>query len=299
MWALPTRWQVARAHLALASGNVPEAQKILGELDQRNGKAPLVIELGAWMELLLGNLERSQELALEIVHENPLPNIRLMLEGGELERAWQHVSSLEGDPRHAAARTMWCGYAHRFELPGVPKRCNELPPGFVRMIWAASPSGVADRAAMTPHELSLLRRQREINMGECTPDYETGTMLTHAAAPFELYGAELEITSALCGGASDSDLKYARRLSQALVAIAPQDPWAILIQAQVDEALGADHLARAKRLAVADRWRGADGDLPLVARLRRRVGAMTITPPEPAPPPPAEEPVAAQDPPEP
>ncbi len=284
-WALPVRWQAARVHLAVARGDLASAQERLESLRRDHGSTPLTKELDSWLNLHLGNVEASQDLALELLPENPGPNVRLMMEAGELERAWQHISALEGDPRHARLRQAWCGYAHRFELPLVPQRCSDLPPGFVRMLWAQSAAGARDRLTMTPHEQTVLRRQQDLNLGNCALAFEAGPTLTHAAAPFELYGAQQEITAALCDADRQrADLKYARGLAQTVIGISPQDPWSLLLQAAVDEAMGQQAMARAKRLAVAARWRAADGDLPLVARLRRRVGAITMTPPPPAAP---------------
>jgi hypothetical protein len=77
------------------------------------------------------------------------------------------------------------------------------------------------------------------------------------------------------------DLQTARHLADQLVAVDPNDPWSVLLQAQVDDALGAAALARSKRQLVAERWRNADSNLPLVQRLRESVGETDEPRPEP------------------
>jgi hypothetical protein len=62
-------------------------------------------------------------------------------------------------------------------------------------------------------------------------------------------------------------------MSDLLVETYPNDPWVLLLQAQVDEMNGASAVAAAKHRKVANFWRDADGELPLVQKLRARVTA--------------------------
>ena len=83
------------------------------------------------------------------------------------------------------------------------------------------------------------------------------------------------LSAAMCvRDPTQSDFKRARVLAEDIVDEAPNDPWAILLQAGVDDAVGATELARGKRRQVAQRWRDADPELPLVARLRSLVGPL-------------------------
>lgn len=67
------------------------------------------------------------------------------------------------------------------------------------------------------------------------------------------------------------------------MAAAPGDPWALLVDAQVDDDASAIAVATEKRKLVVERWREAD-DLPLVRDVRSLVGEPVpeSDPPEPA-----------------
>jgi tRNA A-37 threonylcarbamoyl transferase component Bud32 len=274
-FTVPTRWQLARVHLELASGRTVEAKELLAALVEESEGAPIVLQTAAWLELHTGNLEKAESFAAQLMPDHPGPSIRLLLESGKLDEAWQRILDLNHVPERHELRTMWCGYAFRFELVEPPPRCLTLPPGLVRMLWRASPSEALDRANMTPLEQTIVRRQRELDLGDCQQDGRPGPVVSHASPPFETYLPQLELSAAMCASdPTQSDFKRARMLAENIVAAAPNDPWAILLQAGVDDAVGATELARAKRRQVAERWREADAGIPLVTRLRSLVGPL-------------------------
>ena len=271
LWVLPTSWALARVHLEVALGRVESAAEHLGALPAPVREEPAARRLAAWLALLTGDLERARALAHELALLDPIPRLRLLLEDGRLRAAWNLVRSTSGTVHHAAARTLWCGYAYRFELDAPPERCRDIPPGFVRALWGLAPAGGPDLRVMSPLESTLIRRQIDLDEGDCRPAYaQRLPLLTHVAAPFELLAAQIEIAAALCPHDPDrADLAHARRVADALVALAPKDPWSLLLQARVREALGEP--ARPIQVAVLDRWRRADPNLPLVRDLRRHL----------------------------
>jgi tRNA A-37 threonylcarbamoyl transferase component Bud32 len=272
---VPTRWQLARVHLELATGRTVEARELLAALVDESEGAPIVLETAAWLELHTGNLEKAEAFAAQLMPEHPGPSIRLLLESGKLAEAWQRILDLNDAPERHQLRTMWCGYAFRFELIEPPPRCLTLPPGLVRMLWRASRSEALDRANMTPLEQTIVRRQRELDLGDCQHEARPGPVVSHASPPFEAYLPQLELSAAICAtDPTQSDYKRARMLAENIVTAAPNDQWAILLQAQVDDAVGATELAKGKRRQVAERWRDADTELPLAARLRSLVGPL-------------------------
>jgi hypothetical protein len=271
-WPLPHRTLAAGIDLDIALGRVDEAMQRASELAEALPEIPLHVEHAAWIALERGETDRGRELADAMRPFDPTPVVRMELEAGRLDRAWQLVAAFEGDPRAEPLRAMWCGYAYRFEATTVPRRCTDLAPSLARALWAGPMADPSDLTPLDPLEQAIVKRQRALDGGECGEAVPTA-LLTHAPSPFELHLAELGISAALCGDdPTRSDLKRARQLATALAGVAPDDPWALLVQAQVDEALGSEQLARAKRLAVAERWRDADGWLPLVYRLREAVG---------------------------
>jgi hypothetical protein len=272
---VPTRWQLARVHLELASGRTVEARELLAALVDESEGAPIVLETASWLELHTGSLEKAESFAAQLMPDHPGPSIRLLLESGKLEEAWQRILALSHAPERHRLRTMWCGYAFRFELLEPPPRCLTLPPGLVRMLWRASRSEALDRANMTPLEQTIVRRQRELDVGDCHNEARSGPVVSHASPPFEAYLPQLELSAAMCPrDPAQSDFKRARELAQSIVDAAPNDPWAILLQAGVDDAVGATDLAKGKRRQVAERWVDADPELPLVARLQGLVGPL-------------------------
>jgi tRNA A-37 threonylcarbamoyl transferase component Bud32 len=274
-WPLPNRALAAGIDLDVALGRVDEAMQRASELADVVPEIPLHVDHAAWLALERGEIDRARELADAQRPFDPTPVIRMELEAGRLDRAWQLVAAFEGDPRSEPLRAMWCGYAYRFEATTVPRRCTDLAPSLARALWAGPMAEATDLAPLDPLERTILERQRALDGGECDDAVPTA-LLTHAPSPFELYVGELGISAALCSGDPQrSDLKRARQLATALAGVAPDDPWALLVQAQVDEALGSQQLARAKRLAVAERWHDADEWLPLVGRLREAVGGET------------------------
>ncbi len=272
MWGLPVRWQIARADLELALGRVTEASKRLRGLADEHAKAPIVRRKMAWLEAHTGHLERASAAARPLHGVDPTPDIRASLQDGRLEHAWRTIETFAGHPREAFWRSMWCGYALRFEMITLPPRCKDLPPGLARALWAGlDEEGMGHLSSL---EASILERQVEVSMGRCDSRDVRSAVLTHAPPPFETYLAELDVEAALCDAApSRADLGRARELSARLQALAPLDPWVLLAEARVHEARGSMQAAQANRATVLERWRDADAHLPLVARLREAHGA--------------------------
>ena len=70
----------------------------------------------------------------------------------------------------------------------------------------------------------------------------------------------------------------AREFASRLLSATPDDPWARVLAAEVAERSGDVPSANAHRVAAAQRWRDADSDLPLVARVRRELDAAPAGP---------------------
>lgn len=270
-WGMPTRWQVARLDLLVALGRLPEAREEADALVETQSDAPILLQRAAWLALTTGQLEHARDLARTLHPIDPGAAIRLQLEDGRLDRAWGMIADREGDPRYEALRTMWCGYAYRFQMTTVPQRCAELSPSLARVLWLGGQR--ADAAPTNPLVQAIVQRQREINHAECEVGREISTVLSHAPPPFELYLPQLEIEAALCTASpAHSDHKRAQELANALVNVAPHDPWVLLMHANVEEALGRGRIALNDRITVVERWRNADAHLPLVGRLRELIG---------------------------
>jgi hypothetical protein len=168
----------------------------------------------------------------------------------------------------------WCGYAWRFELDVPPQRCGAVGPGLVHNVWINVRTDNADQAAMSSLEKAIVTQQLASNRGECLGRGQSDSIISRTLPPFETYLRQLDVSLALCFSGQDTgpDLELARRLADELHAVAPGDPWALLIAAQVDEARMSTKAALDKRRKVVERWRRADDNLPLVRDLRVRVG---------------------------
>jgi hypothetical protein len=277
----PVRWDLARVDLNIALGRIDMARELIARLLDRHPDAPIVESRAAWLYTQLGENERAGLWAGQVEPHDPRPAIRLLLEDGRLDEAWNRVLQEEDSPYHAALVDAWCGYAFRFELPTPPPQCDALGPGLVRTLWGRATGRGTDGATMTPYERSIAAQQASLNLGECLDRVAQSPVLTHTAPPFETYLAQLQISAAVCAHApTNSDLPTARRLAEELSTVTPGDPWAILLQAQLDSAVGDEQMANSKRRLVAEGWGAADEDLPLVSKLRESLG---MGEPEPEP----------------
>lgn len=269
-WDLPTRREVAKIDLEVALGRPIRALERAETLALAHPHAPIVLRRTAWLALLTGQVEHARELARVLAPIDPHMTIRLELEDGRLERAWEMIASREGDPRHASLREMWCGYAFRFEATTIPRRCADLPSGLTHDLWRADPR--SEGRGLSPLEQAILQGQRDADHSSCEGRRETSTVVSHAPPPFELYLAQLEVRAALCDASpAHTDHKRAQEQANALVNVAPHDPWTLLMHANVEDALGRGRIALNDRITVAERWRTADAHLPLVGRLRELV----------------------------
>jgi hypothetical protein len=126
---------------------------------------------------------------------------------------------------------------------------------------------------MTALERAIVTQQGALNRGECLNRGINDSVIAQTLPPFETYLRQLDIAAALCFSGNDTgpDLDHARRLADELVAYASGDPWALLVDAQVDEQRMANTSAIAKRRRVVERWRDADDNLPLVRAVRELV----------------------------
>jgi len=270
IWRLPTRRESAGVDLELALGNLPRARELADELANRHPEAPLLLAQAGWLALFTGDLERARALAVVLAQDAPELAFRLDLESGRLEHARHQLDEFHADPAHARLLAMWCGYAYRFEIERVPEHCRTLEPGLLHVLWAAGTERESDRLNMNPVEETISRRQHERNIGDCRAPDPLLPIISHVAPPFETYLTQLEISSGLC--ADDMDLSAIRDLARRLTSATPADPWALLLTAQVDDALGDAQAAHERRLHAAKRWRNADAELPLVQRLRQKLG---------------------------
>ncbi len=271
---LQLRWQLARMELLLALGRTDEARALLEELLVEHSTAPAAMTRAAWFYGQIGERELSAEWAEAVSLLDPRPTIRMLLDDGRLREATKQIdayATLPGQhPHQQALVDMWCAYAYRFELEAPPIRCAAMGPGLAHNLWIGGRSDAADTNAMSSRERAIASQQAALNRGECMSRGENPSVLNHTAPPFETYLRQLDISAALCfsGGDAGPDLTLARRLAATLVELTPDDPWALLVEAQVDDAHGETEAALDKRQKVAERWRDADRELPLVARVR-------------------------------
>jgi tetratricopeptide (TPR) repeat protein len=290
---LAIRWQLARFDLRVARGQFDEARNVLDDLLTQHPDAPIVLARAAHFYALTGELERAAEWAVQVESYDPRPSVRLLLDAGRLQDAEALLDryALRSGPRPLQQQLldMWCAYAYRFEMVRAPRRCGSIGPGLAHNLWISAHNDVADYRAMSTLEREIIEQQLALNRNECFSRGHNESIVTHAFAPFETYLRQLDIYTALCAanGGDASALRLARALADDLVAAAPGDPWALLVDAQVDEDAGAIAVAMEKRKQVVERWREAD-DLPLVRDVRGLVGEPE---PEPDPPEPASVPI--------
>jgi tetratricopeptide (TPR) repeat protein len=276
--ALAMRWQIARLELRLALGRYDEVRNLLDDLLTEHPEAPILLSWAANFYTVSGELERADEWAHAVVEYDPRPALRLLLDRGELRDGGalidRYATSPGPHPLQQQLVDTWCGYAWRFELDVAPQRCGVVGPGLVHNLWISVRNDGADHAAMSLLERAIVNQQAALNRGECLGRGHSESIISRTLPPFETYLRQLDISMALCFSGQDTgpDLELARDLADELHSVAPGDPWALLIAAQVDEARMSSSAALAKRRTVVERWRRADNNLPLVRDLRTRVG---------------------------
>ena len=289
---LAIRWQLARFDLRVALGQFDEARNVLDDLLTNHSDAPIVLARAAHFYALTGELERATDLATRVERYDPRPSVRLLLDAGRLDEAGEMIdryAHAAETPLHQQLTDMWCAYAYRFEIYPAPRRCSSIGPGLTHNLWISAHTDAADHKAMSTLEREITTQQAAYTRSECFARDRSASVVTHTLPPFETYLRQLDIYIALCAAGSDNHSRaLARKLADELVAVAPGDSWALLVDAQVDADASANRAAAEKRRLVVERWRDADDDLPLVRDVRRLVGE-----PEPAPPapPPTSEPI--------
>jgi hypothetical protein len=278
---LAIRWKLARLEVRLALGRFDEVRNMLDDLLVEHPEAPSVRAWAANFYAVSGEFELAHDwarAASPYAPYDPRPALRLLLDSGRLRDAAasidRYATSPGPHPHQQQLVDIWCGYAFRFELDVPPQRCGVVGPGLVRNMWASVRSDSFDQHAMSSLERAIVTQQAAINRGECLSRGHNDSIISHTLPPFETYLRQLDITSALCFSGNDTgpDLALARRLADELLAVAPGDPWALLIVAQVDEARTSNAAATDKRRRVVERWRRADDNLPLVRAVRTSIG---------------------------
>ncbi len=284
--ALPVRWKLADIDLRIALGDLDDAETAMNGALLTSHEAPSVMLKASWFFERIGKHDRAQRWADAVSAIDPRPGLRLELDAGRLIAGGERVDVYADGPYHEAMLSMWCGYALRYEFELPPERCAELGPGLVHSLWMGGEIGESHKETMTALERTIAGRQRSLNFGDCIDHGASATMLHHLPAPFETYMAQLDISAALCAADPERrSLERARTRAESLMTVAPRDPWAILLQAEVDRAQGALSLGRAKLQTVAALWADADPDLPLVSHLRQRLSSdstSTANSPSPA-----------------
>jgi tRNA A-37 threonylcarbamoyl transferase component Bud32/tetratricopeptide (TPR) repeat protein len=280
---LALRWQLARFDLRVALGQFDEARNVLDDLLTQHSNAPIVLARAAHFYALTGEFERANEWATQVEYYDPRPSVRLLLDAGRLADAAAVIdryAMTPGErPLHQQLLDMWCAYAYRFEIYPAPPRCGAIGPGLTHNLWISAHNDTSDRWAMSSLERQIIDQQAAFSRGECFARNRSASVITHTLPPFETYLRQLDIYTALCAANNDDSARdLARSLADELVAVAPGDPWALLVDAQVDTDLSATAAALEKRRLVLERWRDADDNLPLVVDVRRLVAE-----PEPQP----------------
>lgn len=254
---LPHRRARARVDLQLGLGRLDEAEQQLSDLVDAHPHVPLFSSHLAWLASRRGSRDRALSLADRVRAVDPTPSLAMAMDAGRLHDAWEGITALgEHHPRANHLRHTWCGMVWRFGVTEPPPQCQDLAEGFARDLWQASPEGLA--ALVTT---------------DCPTPPEGHNVFAPAPWGFETAGTTAALRDALCrADAGDgAALGDAREHASRLLSATPEDPWALLLAATVAERSGDAPSAHAHRVNAAQRWRDADGDLPLVARLRRRL----------------------------
>lgn len=252
---LPHRTQLARVDLELSLGRVDEAQQHLVDLVDAEPRVPLYAAHLAWLAARRGQRDRAVTLAQRVRAVDPTPSLALMMDAGRMRAAWAGIAALgEEHPQAARLREIWCGMAWRFDLAEPPPQCRDLPAGFARDLWDGSVEGLAG-----------------VVTDPCPEETQVATVLSIAPWGFETARTEAALRGALCRAeeGDDAALSEAREFASRLLSATPDDPWTRVLAADVADRSGDAPTADAHLVAAAQRWRDADGDLVLVARVRR------------------------------
>ncbi len=274
---LAIRWQLARFDLRVALGQFDEARNVLDDLLTHHSDAPIVLATAAHFYAVTGELERASDWATQVERYDPRPSVRLLLDAGRLDDAEVMIDRYKlaaGErPLSQQLLDMWCAYAYRFEIYPAPARCGAIGPGLAHNLWISAHNDVADHRAMSALEREIITQQAAFSRSECFARDRSASVVTHTLPPFETYLRQLDIYIALCAASGDDSARaIARNLADELVTVASGDPWALLVDAQVDADSSSARVALEKRRLVVERWRDADDDLPLVRTVRRLVG---------------------------
>lgn len=252
---LQHRRQRARVDLALSLGRLDEAQQHLAARVDAQPHVPLYARHLAWLASRRGQHDRALALAQRVRALDPTASLALEMDAGHMRSTWSSIEALGEDHPHAAQlRNVWCGLAWKFGMPEAPAVCTDLPPGFAHDLWSDTPGGLAAVATDPCPELEGPQ-----------------TVLMVAPWGFETTPTEAMLRGALCqADAGDPQaLERAREHVSRLLSATPDDPWVSVLAAEVSQRSGDAPSANAYRVAAAQRWRDADADLPIVARLRR------------------------------
>lgn len=252
----------ARVDLALSLGRLDEAQQHLAARVDAQPHVPLYARHLAWLASRRGQHDRALALAQRVRALDPTLSLALEMDAGRMHSAWSSIEALGEDHPHAAQlRSTWCGLAWKFGVHDPPAACTDLPPGFAHELWSDSPEGFA-RVATEP-----------------CPELEApATVLMLAPWGFETASTEAALRGALCrDDAGDAEaLGQAREHVSRLLSATPDDPWVTVLAAEVSQRSGDAPSANAYRVAAAQRWRDADDNLPIVARLRRTLDTAPV-----------------------
>ncbi len=259
---LPHRFQRARVDLELSLGRVDEAEQHLSDLTDAHPYVPLFATRLAWLASRRGQRDRGLALASRVFAVDPTPSLASAMDAGKMRQAWAGIEALgDAHPHRPHLRQLWCASAWRFEVTPVPSQCADLPPGFAQALWQGDGQGWVGVAV------------RARTADACTEPPASPTVFALAPWGFETTSTEAALRGALCSAAAGDPraLQRAREHASRLLAATPDNPWALTLAAEVAERSGDAPSAHAQRVAAAQRWRDADEDLPLVARVRRQL----------------------------
>ena len=267
--ALFYRLRLAQVDLELGLGRVNEAAQRTMKLANDYPDVPAISAKAAWFATRLGNEERAIALAQMNRAIDPAPWAVRQMAQGQMRSAWREVEARFGSSSAEYLRAIWCGYAYRYEFSPLPSKCSDLPPS---LISALVTSPIDSTNCSTEIDAAVAKVADEHANGSCPAREPAATLLTHATPPFETWRAELALESVLAGCNGDPpDMALAEELGASLATVGHANPWVLLILAKLDDRRGEPGSANARRLAALERWRDADLNLPLVARLRRQV----------------------------
>ena len=195
-WRLDARRQLARVDLELSLGRIDEAGQRLTALVEEHPEVPIYARHAAWLSWRVGNDDKARALAQRVRPIDETPWALQAMAAGRMKEVWKTIEPLTGTAAGEGLRTAWCGYAQRFEVNPTPPQCQDLPPSLV----AALGGGELEDAPVL--DKAVVRSAQASTAGRCPVEPgqgRTAAVLTHAAPPYELYRAELELEAALSG----------------------------------------------------------------------------------------------------